>query len=116
MKWIKRLFTGPALVRVSQEEIDELFEPAMRLAEKKMEELNALKIELEALRGLIGVSCKDCAHKSYCKYKDIYDESWMLGCRYFEQYKKRTSEDFDRIIGDTRFVLHGYEFVRREAD
>lgn len=105
MKWIKRLFTGPALVRVSQEEIDELFEPAMRLAEKKMEELNALKIELEALRGLIGVSCKDCAHKSYCKYKDIYDESWMLGCQNWRQYKYLTSDEISRFIGDVHTVL-----------
>lgn len=72
--------------------------------------------ELKRLRGLIGYSCAECAHKAFCKNRETYDESWMLGCRDFRQYFKRTSEDFDRIIGDTRFVLHGYEFVRREAD
>ena len=96
MKVLK--FLGSKVVIGSEKELKETYH-------EMIQELRRKEKEIERLRGLIGFSCDECNHKSYCKHSEQYDETWMLGCRDFEQYKKRTSEEFDRTIGNVKDIL-----------
>ncbi len=92
LKWFNRA--------TKQERLDELLAPAFRMVELKQK-------ELRALRGLIGQSCSNCAHKDYCKNREIYqaNESWVLGCKNWKEYEFRASDEISRSIGDVNKIL-----------
>ena len=70
-----------------------------------MAQLEQKKDEVRRLRGLIGQSCKDCRHWRYCKNTDAYDETWMLGCKNWEESNPKQSDEISRYIGDVNSIL-----------
>lgn len=102
---LKSFLNKPVLMELTEEKVIELFDPILSMIEVKFKELEKQKREIKALRGLIVESCSDCAHKSYCKNKDQYDETWMLGCQNWKESRPKRSDELSRYIGDVNSVL-----------
>ena len=95
MKWF-RLASQDGAVKASEARLNDQF----TLLEQK-------KDEIRRLRGLIGQSCDDCKHSQYCKNTDtyIYNESWILGCKTWEESKPKQSDEISQYIGDVDSIL-----------
>jgi hypothetical protein len=96
--------TQVKLFKNNKEQLELLSHQIEYLAELQ-KQLNADKDELIRLRGLIGQTCDDCAHKPYCKHVEEYDTNWMLGCQNWQEAKVLASDDISRYIGKVDKIL-----------